>query len=131
MTEYIKIVSGVLLAVMLAICLGKQGKDWSMLITVAVCCMVMAAVASFLEPVLSFLRKLQASTNLDPQVLEILFKAVGMGLVGEFAGRICQDSGYASMGKGIQLVTTGAVLWLALPLLESLLELVGSVLEGV
>jgi stage III sporulation protein AD len=130
MTEYIKIVSGVLLAVVLAICLGKQAKDWSMLLTVAVCCMVMAGAASFFEPILRFLEKLRDSANIDPEVLEILFKAVGIGLIGEFAGRICQDSGYGSMGKGIQVLTAGAVLWLALPMMESLLTLVGNVLEG-
>ena len=130
MTEYFKTVSGVLLAVVLGICLSRQAKDWSLLLTVAVCCAVLAVAVAFLTPVVQFVTKLQSTCQLDGDVFEILLKSVGMGLVGQLAMMICQDSGFASLGKGIQVLTTGAVLWLSLPLMESLMEVLSSILEG-
>ena len=130
MADFLKTISGVLLALVLGICLSKQAKDWSMLLSVAVCCMVMAVAARFFIPLIRFMEKLQDTAQLDREVLSVLLKAVGVGLVGEFASLICQDSGFSSLGKGIQILTTATVLWLALPLMESLLDIVGKILEG-
>ena len=57
-----------------------------------------------------------------------MLKAVGIGVISEIAVLICQDSGNAALGKGLQLLATIVVLWLALPLMQGLLELVQKIL---
>ncbi len=85
---------------------------------------VLAAAARYIEPILDFLTRLQDISGLDPELLEILLKAVGISVVAEIASLVCNDSGNAAMGKAIQILASGVVLWLSLPLMESLLSLV-------
>lgn len=120
--------AAVLLAVVLGLVLAKQGKDWALLLTAAVSCMVLAVAASYLQPVLDFVRELQSLSGLDGQLLTVVLKAVGIGLVAEIAALICQDAGNAALGKGVQILASVAVLWLSLPLMRALLELVQTIL---
>lgn len=120
-----------LIAAILGIILQRQGKEYALVLTLAVSAMGACLALSYLKPVLSFLERLQAIGQLDGQMLEILFKAVGIGLIGEISGVICSDSGNASLGKMLQLLTAAVILWLSLPILEQVMDLVGEVLEGI
>lgn len=131
MERFLQVSAGVLLTVILGIVLSKQSKDMALLLTVAACCMAVAAAASYLQPVMDFIRQLQTVGQLDTDMLQILLKAVGIGLVAEIASLICSDSGNAALGKTIQLLAAAAVLWLALPLMQSLLEMVQKIVGEV
>ena len=84
MSLFWKAAAAVLLAVVLGLSLGKQ-KDIGVLLTMAVCCMVAMIAISYLEPVLDFLRELETLGDLQGDMLGILLKAVGIGLVSEIA----------------------------------------------
>ncbi len=128
MDRFLQVVAGVMLAVILGITLSKQGKDWTVLLTLAVCAMVMAVTAEFLQPVLDFVEELRLLGNVDAEILKTLLKAVGIGVLAELAGLICQDSGNAALGKGVQILAAVTVLWLSLPLMQALIELVQTVM---
>ena len=61
---------------------------------------------------------------MDSQLLQVILKSVGIALVSEIAMMVCADSGNAALGKALQLMSTGVILWLSLPLMKSLLQLV-------
>lgn len=131
MNTVIKAICGILIALVLSQVLSKQGKDFSLLVIVAVCCMVMTAAAVFIEHILDFFQRLQLLGQLNSEIMEILLKTVGIGLLTEMTVLICNDMGNAAMGKSLQLLATAAILWLSLPLFEELLQLLESVLEAV
>ena len=85
-------------------------------------------VAGFLEPVLDFWKQLQQVGQLDETWLTILMKVVGIGLIAEVASLVCADAGNGSLGKAIQILAAAVILWLSIPLLEGLLELVQRIL---
>lgn len=120
-----------LLAVILALVLDKQEKEMGLLLTLAVCCMISGLALSYLRPVVSFINQLQTIGQLNGEMLQILLKVVGIGLIGEIAGLICADAGKAAMGKALQLLSAAVILWLSLPLLSELLELVQRILGEV
>lgn len=128
MEGFLQAAAAVLLAVILGLVLAKQGKDWTLLLTAAVSCMVLAIAANYLLPILDFVRELQTLSGLNGSMLTVVMKAVGIGLVAEIASLICQDAGNAALGKGIQILATIAVLWLSLPLMRSLLDIVQTIL---
>lgn len=130
MEGYIQAAAAVMLAVVLGLSVGKQNKENGILLTVAVCCMVCGTALGYLKPVLGFLRQLQQQTGLDSEMMKILMKALGIGLVGEIAALICTDAGNGTLGKVLQLLSTAVILWLSLPLLQSLMELVTNILGG-
>lgn len=117
-----------LLTVILGLALGSQKKETGLLLTIAACCMVASITLSYLRPVIDFVRQLQDMGQLDNEMLSILLKAVGIGLIGELASLICSDAGNGALGKTLQLLTSSVILWLSLPLLTGLLELIQEIL---
>ena len=98
---------------------------------VAICCIVMTAAMSYFQPVIDFFRKLEDLGGLDPQLLSILLKAVGISFLAEVVGLICADSGNAALGKGLQILAVAVILWLCIPLLNELITLVETILGAI
>ena len=126
-----KATAAVLMAVILSLALEKQGKDFSVILTLAVCGMAASAAFLYLEPVLDFLWELEAMADLREDMLGILLKAVGIGLVAELASVICTDGGNASLGKQMQLLGSAVILYISLPVFRSLLQLIQRILGEV
>lgn len=130
MELFYQIVGGVLITLVLAMTLRRQGQDITLLLGLCGCCMVLLVLGRYLEPVLDFLEQLQDLSGLDANLLSVILKAVGIALVAEIAMLICADSGNAALGKTLQILSTGVILWLSLPLMKSLLTLVERIVGG-
>lgn len=128
MAEYLRWTAVVLIGLILALVLGKQSKEMGLLLTLAVCVLVSIAAIGFLEPVTALLRELRRLGDLDGQALSILIKCAGIGVLSELAGLLCADAGEGAMGKALSLLSGAAMLWLSLPLIEQLLNMIGEVL---
>lgn len=131
MELFLKAVGGILIGVILWLCLSKYGKDMSLLLTVAICCMVMVAAVTYLRPVLDFLHQLQSIGNLNSQFVKIILKAVGIGILSELCALLCKDAGNEAMGKTLQLLAAAVILWLSLPVFEKLLSMIDTILRNV
>lgn len=128
MTEYLRWTAVTLIGLILALVLGKQSKELGLLLTLGVCTLVSIGALAFLEPVTELLRELREMGELDGQALTILIKCAGIAMLSELACILCTDAGEGAMGKTLSLLSSGAMLWLSLPLLRQLLELIGEVL---
>ncbi len=131
MDIFLKTAGGILIALILWICLNKYNKENGAMLSMAVCAMVITAGIAFLEPVVSFLKKLQIIGNMDEDLLAVVFKTVGIGLIGEISMLICKDAGNESMGKALQILSTIVVLWMSLPVFEKLLSLLDKMLGSI
>ena len=131
MTLFWQATAGAIIAVVLGLCLDKQGKDLSLLLTVAVCTMLLAGAVSCLRPVMDFLAQLQSLIRLEDAILGTLLKIVGIGILSEITVMICMDAGRASLGKSLQILSTCVVLVLSIPVFQLLIDLLSSVLEGI
>ena len=126
-----KAVAAALITAILCLVVGKQSKEWSVLLTLFVSAMIVVNAMQYLGQVMAFLDRLQELIGIEEELLSILLRSVGISIVGELAQGICTDSGNSSLAKVIRLMTVILVLWMSLPLLEQLLQLVGDVLEGI
>ena len=125
---YWKAAAAVLLAVVMILMLRRQ--ELGVVLGIAVCAMVAMAAAEYLRPVKELLDSLQSMGELDGELIAVLLKAVGIGLVTEIACMVCADSGNAALGKALQLLGTTVILWMSIPLFTMLLELIQNILEG-
>lgn len=128
MNDFLRIFAGVLLTVIVGIVLNKQGKELGVLLSIAVCAMVFALAANYLQPVVSFVSKLQDTSGVDKEMFSAIWKAVGVCFLTELAVTVCQDAGNASLAKSVQFLGSVVVLWLSLPLMEALLELIQKIM---
>ncbi len=131
MERFLQAAAGIMAAVIMWIILSKQGKEYALLLSLGACCLVLLVMFRFLEPVLDLLKQLQTLGSLQPEWLGVMLKSVGIGLVVEMGALICSDAGNAALGKTLQILGTAAVLWLSIPLMNSLMELLQQILEGI
>lgn len=128
MALFWKAAAGILIAAVLVLAVGKQEKDMALLLSMMACVITSIAAYSFLEPVLEFLHRVEQTGDLQSGVLGTLLKITGIALVSEMAASICQDSGNASLAKTMQLLGSTVILSLSIPILETLLELIQTIL---
>ena len=131
MDIFLKASAGVLIAVIFILVLSKQGKDLSILLVIAVCCLVLTTAVAYLKPVMDLISNLQSLGQLNSDTLSIMLKAVGIGLIAEITNLICADAGNASLGKTLQFLSGAVILWLSIPLLNELLELLDTILGAI
>lgn len=131
MGVFLKAAAGVLVGLILWIFLDRHNKDVSLLLTLAVCTFAMIIGSYFIEPVIRFLQKIGNVGQLDKDLLSVLLRTVGIGLISEICASICSDAGNAAMGKALQMVSSVVILWLSIPVFEKLLSLLDKILGKV
>ena len=97
----------------------------------AVCVMTVLAALYFLSPVVDFARRLCSMAALDGELLGTLFKAAGIGMMTQIGAVVCEDAGNGAAGKGIQLLGTAVILWLSVPIFETLMNLIKDIMGGI
>lgn len=128
MTYFWKTLGLILIALILWLALDKREKDMASLLTLAACCAVGVAAAVYLEPVMDFLHHLDELGALNADTLKILFKAVGISFVCEITGMVCADAGNSSMAGMIRFLSNAAILYVSLPVLQTLMNLIQDIL---
>lgn len=118
----------VLLTVILILSLRRHNGEMAVLLSLCGCCLVAMVAVGFLAPILEFVRKLRQSTALNNEMLHILLKITGVALTAEIAGTVCSDSGNGALAKTLQMLATAVILYLSLPMMDALLELVEGIL---
>lgn len=131
MEQYLQACAGALIAVVLCLTLGKQGKETGLLLTMSVCCMICVIAMHYLDPVVEFVNQLEDIGALDGDLVAILLKAAGIGFLSEIACLVCTDAGNSALGKSLQILGSGVVLWLSIPLFQALMELLQQILGGI
>ena len=131
MDIFLKVMAAVLITAILKMVLAKQSADIALLLTIAVCCIVVVASLSYIQPIISFAYKLVELGNLDSSHLGIILKSVGIGMISQIVTLVCADSGNQSLGKAVQIMTIAVILCLSVPILEQMHSLIEAVLEEV
>lgn len=130
MDIYFKTIGGAMVALVLLMSLSRIGKDYHLLLGALACCMIFGITAAFLSPVIDYFHDLEALIPLDQDLLGIVVKTTGIGMIGQVACAICDDCGSGSLGKALQFLTGITILWMSLPLFQILLDMLKEILEG-
>ena len=126
-----KSAAAVLITVVIALTLGKWESNITLMLSVAVCSMVSMIAVSFLEPVMDLFRQLSAMSGLGKNTLTILLKILGIGFVTEIVSLICTDSGNSSLGKIMTFLSSSVVLWLSIPIINQLIDILKQILGAI
>lgn len=124
MEHFFQAVAAAMIALVLCLALGAQEKHLTVLLSLAACCMVLLIAMRYLEPVVALVQDLSDMCGINTQYIAVILKAVGIGLLAELASLICSDGGNNALGRAVQMLATAAVLWLSIPLIRAVLELI-------
>ena len=126
MALYWRAAAAVLIVLVLGQAIGQ--KDLSLVLSMLAAVMVGLLLLRYLEPVLDFLRELQQLGDFQGNMLEILLKVLGIGIISEITQMVCKDSGNSSLSQAMQLLGTAVILWLSLPIFKTLLDIIQKIL---
>ena len=115
-----------LIIIILGLGIGKS--EFSVLLSIAGCCMVANFAVSFLKPVWELIWEIEAVGELQDGMLRILLKAAGISLVSELAGVICADAGNGALSKTLHLLSCTVILYLSIPVIRTLVTLIQDIL---
>ena len=117
-------VVGILLALQF-----KSGKsEYGIYVSLAVSLFLFLCMLSRLEIFVRTVKKIADYIKLDAGQMSILLKMAGVTYVAEFASGICKDAGYQNIAVQIEIFTKLTILAIGMPVLLSLLELIGDFL---
>lgn len=128
MSVFLKVIAGVFTAVILWICVGKENKGISVLLSLVVCSAVLTVAFTFLQPVIDFMNRIQLLGNINEDMLKVMLKVVGIGLLAEVSMLICKDAGNETMGKSIQIMSVILIIKISIPVFEMLITLLDDIL---
>lgn len=121
----------VLIALILSSLVAARDKAFSSVLTMGVCTMVLIFALQFLSPVMVFLRQLEELALLQSDMMKILLKVCGIGILTEITALLCTDSGNASLAQSLRTLSTAVILWMSIPIFQALLDLIREILEGI
>ena len=128
MDNFLKIMVSVLIAVIMYQMLAKNAKDIGTLLMVLVCGMIASVAVIYIAPVIEFIERLQSVGNLDTALIQIVLRAVGIGLLSQIVTQICTDAGNGALGKILQILSATMILWISIPLFTALIDLIQEIL---
>ena len=77
------------------------------------------------------MKQLENLGNLNGELIRILLKIAGIGILTEITSMVCSDAGNSSMGKTLQLLGNVVILWLSVPIFNMLMDLLQEILGEV
>lgn len=107
----------------------KSGKsEYGIYVSLAVSLFLFLCMLSRLEIFVRTVKKIADYIKLDAGQMSILLKMAGVTYVAEFASGICKDAGYQNIAVQIEIFTKLTILAIGMPVVLSLLELIGDFL---
>ncbi len=107
---------------------GSCGSEYGLYVKLAAAAVLMSALLLMLSPAAETIRSIYEKAGADEEYLTILFKALGICYITQFACDICRDSGENALASQAELAGKLSLIILALPLFGSLAEIVSGLI---
>ena len=115
-----------IVASVLALIIKKSNPEHGLALTAASAALIMVFAMSSAERVLQFIRETAREGGVNGVLYAPVIKCVGAALIGRFAADVCRDAGHSAPASAIELAASAASLCAALPLIETLISMIGS-----
>ncbi len=118
-----------LIAVMLSVVIGNYKKEYAVVITVAVGCIILVGVITTLfKPAKEFLSVLKNS-GIQSSRFSVAAKVLAIGYITQFIADTCRDFGQSAVAAKAELVGRAAIFVITVPLLEELFSVVTTLIN--
>lgn len=125
MTVLIKAAAIGIAGAIMALLLKKSAPELGFALSLAISLLAAGLGAGILEELTEVLKLAREQTGLSAAVVSPVFKCVGIGVVTRMSADICKDAGQGAVASAVELCGTACALAAALPLVRSLLQMVG------
>ncbi len=109
-----------IIAAILAVMMKQYHREYSIVISIAAGVIILFEVFANLSPAIKQINVLLSSSGLSAEYATILFKALGVCFLTQFAADSCRDAGESALASKTELAGKIAIVILSLPLFESI-----------
>lgn len=113
-----------LLATILIIVIKAQKPELAVQLSIITGVVIFMMVVSKFTAILEVLSDLSKKANIDAMYMSTLLKIMGVAYIAEFGAEICKDAGEGSIAAKVELAGKVMVMFLAVPIITSLLNLI-------
>ncbi len=115
-------------AALCAVVVRKSAAELAAAIALAAGAILLGSVLSALEGVRAFMDELADLAGLSPALLAPVLKTVGISILTRFAAALCRDAGEGGIAAFVETAGAVSALLVSLPLLRTVLDMVGEFL---
>ena len=117
-----------IIACVLILVLKQYQKAYGMLLSIAVCVMVLLLLLPQVQRILQTAEYIYLQSGLDNSYFTLLCKAVGISYLTQLGTDICKDCGESAIGTSVELCGRIVLVVLSLPLFLTLSEMILEIL---
>lgn len=123
MEVLIKTAAAAVVASAVCLLLRRSNAEMAVPVSVAVCAGAVVLSAGLLRPVMELLGSAREMSGLSDALFYPVIKSVGIGICTRISADLCRDSGQGAMAGCVELAGAVCALYTALPLMETLLDM--------
>lgn len=102
----------------------KQNKEYAVFLRVVASVGILLAVIVYVSPISATVNSIFLKTGADSDYISILFKALGICYLTQFAHDVCKDSNENTMATQVEIAGKISLVLIALPMFNNLTEIV-------
>ncbi len=127
--EYVKILAIGLVTTFAVLVVKQFRNDFAILIGVVGSILMLILISNQVSLLFAQISQIFIKTNIDTSIISSLLKIVGIGYITEFSANICNDTGCVSIGDKILFCGKILILFMSLPIINSLVDIIVGLLQ--
>lgn len=124
--DILQIVIIAIIATLLIAVLKAQKPELAILLSIAAGILILSFASAYLDSIVRILSEITSRINLDLAFVNIILKIIAIAYLCEFGAQVCKDAGEAAIATKVELAGKILIVYLASPILLSLLNLLTS-----
>lgn len=129
MEQILRVVAIGIVACVMGVAIKKEYPAGTLLISIACAAVILFVTLSLMRPIKTFLDDLARTAELSPSVMSPLYKTLGIAIITKVTSEACEDAKEKAFGVYIEVAGAVAALYVSLPLLSAVFNLVRSYLK--
>lgn len=126
--EILKISAIALSGVLLASFLKSANKETSIYVILATSMIILVSVITRISEIFSFMENIYVNVTYGREYFPIIIKVLAVAYITDFTAQLCKDAGENSIGSKVEFAGKVTIFYIAIPILTSILELIGTLL---
>lgn len=113
---------------LVGLAIKKSNPEISLLLAMAASAAVLTLALTMLSELRETLRMVMDFTSLQQTLVLPVLKCVAVGIVARLSADLCKDAGQSGLASAVELCGAAAALCISLPLVNTLLQMLGGLL---
>lgn len=115
----------------MAILLRQHCHEQSLMTALMACIAVLGGMMVFVEPIISDVSDVFSQAGISDSYISLIFKATAICFITQITCEICRDSGENAIASVAEMWGRGAITFMSMPILKTLIEKINEIIGQV